>query len=636
MSFFQNVFDFEFRPSVLGADRQYQIGFKLPANTNRSDYMLSGNAEPFDFSSSDVLTINYAIDINFVNYASINVNVAGTNPDATSATQVANALNSNPAFSELFTATVYSSSNNAVLPKKVLIKGKNNKSIFRAYISNTGAERYLQFNKNAPVRELPSLFSKYSIANRFANPTVGVDRIIELNTCDPYDASLVRAAGFDPTAPKPDWELMQGVNNAFWFYNRTYLDSKIATEIKYQAGAKVGDLAMKTFYSYSGSDLIGVMETPYVLQAGDLVAPPQDPSYLWGWGRNNNGQLGTDDTNDRSSPVQTITFGSDWKLVRSNGTTTAAVKQDSSLWVYGYNGDGQLGTNDTTDYSSPVQTVCGGNNWEQVSVGEAHMAAIKIDGSLWLWGNNYNGQLGNNDTSYLSSPVQTVCGGNNWASVSCGYACTAAIKDDGSLWMWGNNYFGQLGDGNSGPGSRVSSPVQTIANGKTWNMVDCGYAHTAAIKNDGSLWVWGGNFSGQLGTDDSNWISSPAQTVCAGSNWMKVNCGGAHTIAVKSDNTLWAWGNNYSGQVGDDSTYDKSSPVQIGTDANWSCMISAGVSNSAAIKSDGTLWGWGEGSNGQNGDNTTNWYSSPVQTITNGTTWTYVDCGYFTTTALKK
>lgn len=633
MSFFQNVFDFEFRPSVLGADRQYQIGFKLPANTNRSDYMLSGNAEPFDFSSSDVLTINYAIDVNFVNYSSISVNVGGSVPSAASAFVVVNALNANPAFAELFTATVYSSSTNAMLPKKVLIKGKNNKSIFRAYISNTGAERYLQFNKNAPIRELPSLFSKYSIANRFANPTVGVDRILELNPCDPYDASLISAAGFDPNAPKADWELMQGVNNAFWFYNRTYLDGKISTEIKYQAGAKVGDLAMKTFYNYSGSDLIGVMETPYVLQAGDLVSPPADPSYLWVWGRNGAGELGTDNTTYYSSPVQTITLGSDWSLVKSNSSSTAAIKTDASLWVWGYNGDGELGTNDTNNYSSPVQTVCGGNNWEQVAIGEAHMAAIKTDGSLWTWGNNYNGQLGDNTTNYISSPTQTVCGGNNWKSVSCGYACTAAIKDDGSLWMWGNNYFGQLGTNDT---MRVSSPVQTIAGGKNWNMVSCGYAHTAAIKNDGSLWMWGGNFSGQLGTNNGTWYSSPLQTICAGSNWMKVDCGGNTTIAVKSDNTLWTWGENYSGQLGDNSTSDRSSPVQIGTETNWACIISAGYANCAAIKTDGTLWGWGEGGDGQIGDNTTNWYSSPVQTITNGTNWTYVDCGYYMTTALKK
>ena len=629
MSFFQNVFDFEFRPTLFGADRQYQMSFKLPANTNRSDYMLSGNAEPYDLSPSNDLMINYAIDTNFVNFSTITVNISGSNISTMSAFEIASALNSDSRFSELFAAYVYSSTNNAVLPKKVAIKGKNNKGIFRAYILNLGAEKILQFNKNAPIRELPSLFSKYTIANRFAYPNLGVDRILELDPEDPYEGCLIKDAGFNPNNPQPDWQLMQGVNDGFWFYSRTYDDGKIAAEIKYPSGAKAGNLSKKTYYNYSGSDLVGVMETPHVLQQSDIMNPPDALNFLWNWGDNGYGQLGNNNTNDVSSPVQTIAGGANWSHL-SCSYHTAAIKADGTLWVWGNNDNGELGTNDTTHYSSPVQTISGGNTWTQVSCGHEHTGAIKTDGTLWMMGNNYNSQLGTSDTTYRSSPIQTFIGGNNWTQVSCGYAHTAAIKTDGTLWAWGMNYTGQLGDNTN---DKKSVPVQVLG-AEEWFQVSCGNNHTSAVKCNGTLWVWGDNNDGQLGTNDTISYSSPVQTVFGGNNWRKTACGGNHTLAIKSDGTLWAWGDNYSGQLGNDTVVSKSSPIQIGMQKNWS-KISAGESHSAAIKKDGTLWCCGEGGSGQIGDDNTIWYSSPVQTITQGSTWNQVSCGRYNTAGLK-
>ena len=274
MAFFQNVFDFEFRPTLFGADRQYQMSFRLPANANRSDYMLSGLAEPYNFATYNTITINYAIDTNFVNYCPIIVNVAGATAAATTATEVATAMNSNSYFSAIFSAHVYPSTGVAGSANKVLITGKQSRGIFRAYISNNGAESVIRFNKNAPVRELPSLYSKYTIANRFNYPNLGPDRIIQLSPADPMDATIITDAGFNPSSPKADWQLLQGVNDAFFFYKRTYSGGVITQEIKYYAGASAGDLAKKTYYTYSGSDLVGVMGTPYVLQSGDLITPP--------------------------------------------------------------------------------------------------------------------------------------------------------------------------------------------------------------------------------------------------------------------------------------------------------------------------------------------------------------------------
>ena len=274
MSFFQNVFDFEFRPSLLGADRQYSMSWKLPANANRSDYMLSGNAETFDFSSLNQLTINYAYDPAFQNYSSLTVNVAGTTPSQTKAIEVVTLLNSNALFASLFTASLYPSTTLPGSANKILVKGLRSKGNFRAYVSNTGAEQIIQFNKYAPIKELPSYFERYDINERFNYPTIGPDRVILLNPANSYEASLIDAAGFDSSSPKADWQLLQGLNEAYWFYKRTYAGGVIASEIKYPAGAVAGDLAKKTQYQYSGSDLVGVTEIPYVLQSRDLITPP--------------------------------------------------------------------------------------------------------------------------------------------------------------------------------------------------------------------------------------------------------------------------------------------------------------------------------------------------------------------------
>ena len=181
MPFFQNVYDFEFRPTLIGSDRQYQTGWKLKANTNRSDYMLSGNAEPFNLTGNDVLTINYCYDPSFVNYASLPITITATAIGATTAQEVVNSLNGNATFAGLFVASLYPSSNVPTSPNKILIKGLRSKGNFRAYVSNTSAETIISFNKNAPIAELPTLFEKYTIANRFAYPNLGADRIIKLN-----------------------------------------------------------------------------------------------------------------------------------------------------------------------------------------------------------------------------------------------------------------------------------------------------------------------------------------------------------------------------------------------------------------------------------------------------------------------
>jgi len=349
---------------------------------------------------------------------------------------------------------------------------------------------------------------------------------------------------------------------------------------------------------------------------------------LWAWGKNSSGQLGDGTTTARSSPVQTVAAGTNWSLVSGAGQywggAAGGIKTDGTLWMWGANGqyyDGRVGDGTTTDRSSPVQI--SGTNWKQVSCGGRHTAAIKTDGTLWAWGANNFGGVGDGGTVPKSSPVQTSVGGNTWKMVAVsGYHSTAAIKTDGTLWTWGR--FNTVINTDFGAAAAYS-PVQ--AAGTTWKQVALGYIHAGAIKTDGTLWMWGTANSGVLGNNTSTSVYSPVQTIAGGYNWKQVSCGNQTTAAIKTDGTLWTWGANDYGQLGDGTATNRSSPVQtVSMSTNWK-MVSAGQYMTTGIKTDGTLWTWGTGGSGALGDGTTTYKPSPVQTIAGGTNWKQVSAG---------
>lgn len=355
---------------------------------------------------------------------------------------------------------------------------------------------------------------------------------------------------------------------------------------------------------------------------------------LWAWGLNTSGQLGDNSATSKSSPVQTVSSGTNWNQVAAGTYHIASIKTDGTLWLWGNNGAGELGDNTRTNKSSPVQTVAGGTNWKQVAIGgsvdsAAFTGGIKTDGTLWLWGYNFDGQIGDNTVTSKSSPVQTVSGGTDWKLVACGHTHSGAIKTDGTLWMWGAGGFGQLGNNAV---NNASSPVQTVSGGNNWRQVSCAYLFTAAIKTDGTLWTWGYNgdvTGGQLGDNTKVRKSSPVQTVAGGTNWKQVSCIFSHTAAIKTDGTLWLWGNNFYNSLGDTTSTEKSSPIQtVASGTNWK-QVACGYGFTAAIKTDGTLWSWGRNNLGQLGDNSSTQQSSPVQTIAGGTNWKQVSCAQY-------
>lgn len=352
--------------------------------------------------------------------------------------------------------------------------------------------------------------------------------------------------------------------------------------------------------------------------------------FLFAWGNDQFGQLGLSTTQYYSSPKQ-VGSTTTWSQVCSTNSGSGGVRSDGTLWMWGRNEIGQLGLGNRTYYLSPKQV---GNltNWSQVNTtatsNQAFTVAVKTDGTLWSWGYNGTGQLGLGNITNYSSPKQ-VGSLTNWSKISCGVNFTIATKTDGTMWSWGNNYWGQLGLNNV---NYQSSPNQ-IGALTTWLNISAGAYEAFAIKTDGTLWSWGNNSQGQLGLESFGAYtqkSSPTQ-VGALTNWLSVSSGYISTVAIKTDGTMWVWGGNANGQLGLGNRTNYSSPKQLGALTTWTAASGRpGSASTFGIKA-GTLWSWGNNQSGQLGLGvaTTIKYSSPKQ-VGSLTSWSQISTGYGT------
>lgn len=342
-----------------------------------------------------------------------------------------------------------------------------------------------------------------------------------------------------------------------------------------------------------------------------------EASNLRGWGDNIQGQLGDGSTTRRFSPVTPSGGGANWCAITTSGTSSAGLKADGTLWTWGANSNGKLGT--TSARSSPGTVLGAQYTWCIVSMKDEHTAAITRDGNLSIWGSNSVGQFGNESSGTASSCPCFYQPGNAYTRVSVGNLHTLAISDT-NLFTWGGNAYGQLGNNTV---TNQSSPVNI---GLGWREVSAGDCHSAGIKTNGTLWTWGCNGYGRLGDGTTTNRSTPVTTAGGGTNWCSVSAGTTMTAAIKTDGTLWTWGSGGYGQLGTGTTADRSSPVTVaGGGTNW-CAVSAGQGVAAAIKTDGTLWTWGNNNCGQLLDGTTTNRSSPVRTSSGGpdNLWTTV------------
>ncbi|UGS22934.1 RCC1 domain-containing protein [Flavobacterium channae] len=313
------------------------------------------------------------------------------------------------------------------------------------------------------------------------------------------------------------------------------------------------------------------------------------------------------------------------KVVCSDDTITIFLLDGTTL-TWGKNQYGQLGNNTTTLQSSPIPTI-NGSDWADINHARMHTVAIHQNGTLWTWGNNAVGQLGNGTTTDSYVPVQ-VGTDSDWSVISPGNLHTVALKSNGTLWGWGNNGAYELKNGGS---NVVTSPVQ-LSPDTDWNKIYGGYFKTFAIKNNGTLWGIGRNNSGDLGVGSTITVYNITQ-IGTDSDWQKISAArDRYTLALKTNGTLWAWGNNENGRLGDGTTINRTGPVQIGN-STWK-DIAAGNFHAIGIKSDGTLWQWG--SYGWiNGSIMIPISHAPVQVGTD-TNWKSVSAGYSSSYAVKE
>lgn len=315
-----------------------------------------------------------------------------------------------------------------------------------------------------------------------------------------------------------------------------------------------------------------------------------------------------------------------WQSISAGYQSTLAVKSDGTLWAWGDNDFGQLGTGNFVARNAPTQ-VGTDTNWKEVSCGENHAVAIKTDGTLWAWGDNFFGQLGDGGIVSMSNiPVQ-IGSDNDWQTISAGSFHTLALKNSGMLWAWGWNFTGQIGDGTT---SDALSPVQ-LAVGSAFKSIGTGAYFSHAIKTDGTLWGWGDNSFGQMG-DGTNTVPLFPVQIGTDTNWKSIDGGDSFALAIKTNGTLWSWGANFEGNLGDGTLIDRSFPLQVGTDTNWK-SVSTKFYHVSALKTNGTLWFWGFNAYGQLGDGTAIQKTIPTQLGTSNN-WKSSSAGVYHSIAL--
>src|ERR1041384_3913153 len=361
--------------------------------------------------------------------------------------------------------------------------------------------------------------------------------------------------------------------------------------------------------------------SPAIAGGGSHTIALKTDGTVWTWGRNSFGELGDGTSSDQPNPTprQVIGLPTDVVGIAAGGIHSLALMSDGAVWAWGANGSAELGDGTTTSRPIPVQVVgitnvvaiaAGGNWWQDdrsyccppsvyTRVG-GFTVALKADGTVWTWGDNQLGELGNGTTSDRATPGQ-VPGLNNVVAIAAGGAYAGAVRSDGTVWMWGWNLHGQLGDGTT---TLRPTPVQVVGLSSIV-AINLGGNHSLALKSDGTVWAWGLNCCGQLGDGTTSEQHAPVQVV-GPSNVVAIAAGGrqddscneeGHSIALKSDGTMWAWGLNNNGQLGDGTTTCRSVPVQVKTgvielDAGWHHTV-------AIVGTNGQVWTWGANYVGQ-------------------------------------
>ena len=306
------------------------------------------------------------------------------------------------------------------------------------------------------------------------------------------------------------------------------------------------------------------------------------------WGGNYFGQLGDNTTTDRRTPI--VLFDNKNYNIISASRHTLGLDTMGKLWSWGNNGGGQLGdnTSGTGQCKSRPVAVCGNHTFCSISTGRAHSLAITHEGRSWAWGLNGYGRLGDNSLTERLTPV-AVCGNHTFCHISSGHFNSLSIDLRGLVWGWGLNYTGQLGDNSI---TNRLTPVSILGSSKTFCSISAGASHSLGVDFRGQVWGWGNNYHGQLGDNSTIQRNTPVSIHGTKKTFCSISAAGDYSLGLDLMGQVWSWGNNSYGRLGDNSVDDKSIPVAVCGNHTF-CHISSGYFNSTAIDYRGRVWMWG-------------------------------------------
>lgn len=331
---------------------------------------------------------------------------------------------------------------------------------------------------------------------------------------------------------------------------------------------------------------------------------------VWAWGINTYGSLGDGTTFQPNTPVAVtgMTGLNNVTAIAGGSLHSVALTSNNTVWTWGYNTSGQIGDGTTMQRNTPYHLSML-NNVVAITAGASHTVVLTSNGVVWAWGQNAGGQIGDGTTMQRNTPVQVSLPATVFVAIAGGGSHTLALDSNGAVWAWGSNSYGQLGDGST---LQKNSPVPIGLSGIT--AVAAGLNHSVALKSDGTVWTWGWNFYGQLGDGSTLQKTSPVMLPAISLSGVSAVAAGYYsTVALKTDGSVRAWGDNSRGQIGDGTNTQRNIPTSLSVLSGVFSAVSAGAYHGAALKSDGTIWNWGWNAWGQLGDNTTIQHNSPVQ-----------------------
>jgi len=351
----------------------------------------------------------------------------------------------------------------------------------------------------------------------------------------------------------------------------------------------------------------GALKTFCQITAGGLSSLGIDKNgRAWGWGSNGGGQIGDNSVDQRNSPVSVLGAVKTFCKIFSGGTSgstafTLALDKNGRAWTWGYNGVGQLGNNATISQRTPVSVAGAVKTFCEISNGpnQAFSLAIDKNGRAWAWGINGNGNLGNNTVISQRTPVSVLGAVKTFCKVAVGGFHSLAIDKNGRLWAWGNNSNGQLG--NNTFNNSVLTPVSVLGAVKTFCHIAGGNSQSVAIDKNGQAWGWGFNGSGQNGDGGAYDNYTPVSVQGQKKTFCKIASGNGTSLAIDNYGRLWTWGFNGNAQIGDDSTIAKRTPVRVCGNKTF-CHVGATNAHVTAIEKNGQVWAWGNNSNGSLGN----------------------------------